>query len=99
MPGLALTKGVMFGFSITKLLFTLAVVIVAWNGFKWFTRVQENRAVGKFSRGERPAMKQGSAKSDGAVNAEEMVKCSVCETYVSFQSAVSCGINGCPYPR
>jgi hypothetical protein len=99
MPWLAFTKGNMFGFSIAKVLFTLAVVIVAWNGFKWFTRVKENRAVGKSGRGENPAMKHGPEKSNEAVNAEEMVKCSVCETYVSFQSAVSCGINGCPYPR
>ena len=98
MPGLAFTKTVMFGFSLTKLLFTIAAVIVAWNGFKWYTRMQENRAVGKSGRSEGKAAAPGPANSGGTVDAEEMVKCTVYETYVSSTSAVSCGKNGCPYP-
>ena len=90
----------MFGFSITKLLFTIAAVFVIWNGFKWFNRMQENRAT---SAGGKPARgNQGQAsKSDGAAgasNAEEMTKCVACETYLSSASAVSCGKDGCPYP-
>ena len=74
MPGLAFTKTVMFGFSLTKLLFTIAAVIVAWNGFKWYTRMQENRAVGKSGRSEGKAAAPGPANSGGTVDAEEMGK-------------------------
>jgi hypothetical protein len=90
----------MFGFSITKLLFTIVAIFVVWNGFKWYNRIQENRATGA---GGKPARgNQGqTSKSDGAAgasNAEEMTKCVACETYLSSASAVSCGKDGCPYP-
>jgi uncharacterized protein len=84
----------MFGFSITKLLFTIAAIIVAWNGFKWYTRMQENRLAG----GAKKPAARAAARAAPQVDAEEMVKCAVCETYVSSSSAVSCGKNGCPYP-
>lgn len=84
----------MFGFSIAKLLFTIAAIIVAWNGFKWYTRMQENRVTGA---GKKPTPR-ASERTAEQVGAEEMVKCAVCETYVSSSSAVSCGKNGCPYP-
>ena len=90
----------MFGFSITKLIFTIAAIIVVWNGFKWYNRMQENRVTGA---GGKPARgNQGqTSKSDGpagAANAEEMTKCVACETYLSSASAVFCGKDGCPYP-
>lgn len=91
----------MFGFSLTKLLFTLAAIVIVWNGFKWYNRMQEKKLAeggGEPRRAERrgasPAASGGGASGD----AEEMVKCPVCETYVSSSSAVSCGRNGCPYP-
>ena len=91
----------MFGFSLTKLLFTLAAVIVVWNGFKWYNRMQENRAVdgGDAKRRAENKSAPGAEQKAGAVgDAEEMIKCPVCETYVSSASAVSCGKDGCPYP-
>lgn len=84
----------MLGFSFTKLLFTVIAVYLIWNGFKWYARMQVNRSA-------RPASKpaaQAGASGPSQVEAEEMVKCSVCDTYVSTTSAVSCGKNGCPYP-
>jgi len=84
----------MFGFSIAKLLFTVAAIIVAWNGFKWYTRMQENRSA---AARKKPAAQTGPG-ARAQVDAEEMVKCAVCETYVSSTSAVSCGKSGCPYP-
>jgi len=86
----------MFGFSLTKLLFTIAAVIVAWNGFKWYTRMQERRAAGVGDKKPRP--QAGSSAGNPTIEAEDMVKCPVCETYVSQASAVSCGKDGCPYP-
>jgi len=84
----------MFGFSIAKLLFTIAAVVVAWNGFKWYTRMQQNRDLGTRKK---PAAQAASNRA-AQVDAEEMIKCPACETYVSSRSAVSCGKNGCPYP-
>ena len=90
----------MFGFSITKLLFTIAAIVVVWNGFKWYNRMQKNRATSAGGKAARSNQGQTS-KSDGAAgasNAEEMTKCVACETYLSPASAVSCGKDGCPYP-
>lgn len=82
----------MFGFfSISKIIFTLVVVVLVWQGFKWLSRRQDNLASGSGGKGggesaERPA--------DGV---EEMVKCSACGTFVS-PSSRSCGRDDCPYP-
>lgn len=86
----------MFGFSLAKLLFTLAAVIVAWNGFKWYTRMQQRRAVG--DDGGTTGRKAAPGGAKASIDAEEMIKCPVCETYVSSAAAVSCGREDCPYP-
>lgn len=91
----------MFGFSLTKLLFTIAAVVIVWQGFKWFNRMQDNRAVDAANRPRRAEQKPSSQAPRGGANtgeAEEMVKCSVCDTYVSSASAVNCGKANCPYP-
>ncbi len=91
----------MFGFSLTKLLFTLAAIIVVWNGFKWYNRMQEKKAVDAANPQRRAEQKPASHPTSAGTSsseAEEMVKCAVCETYVSSSSAVSCGKAGCPYP-
>jgi len=93
----------MFGFSLTKLLFTIVAVMAVWHGFKLFARFQEER----FENRNKVRKRSGPAASRGTANArpaaeefdsEEMVKCPVCETYVSANAAVSCGRTGCPYP-
>ena len=105
MPSLevAFTNADMFGFSLPKLLFTIIAVLAIWHGFKLFARYQEDR---RANRGK-VHKRGGTAASDATSNAratadefdsEEMIKCPVCETYVSANAAVSCGRNGCPYP-
>ncbi len=81
----------MFGLSITKILFTALVVFLVWHGFKWYARLQEDRIEKKASGGK--------VKSGGkaAIDAEEMVKCAVCGTFVASNGAVSCGKDDCPY--
>ncbi len=91
----------MFGFSIAKLLFTIIAVLAVWHGFKWFTRIQQVRTDNQSRVGKRgnPAGYAPSARAgDFSTDAEEMIKCTVCDTYVSAGSAVSCGRDGCPYP-
>ena len=82
----------MFGLSITKILFTAIVVFLVWNGFKWYARLQDDRAEKKAG--------DGDVKSAGnaAIDAEEMVKCVVCGTFVASNGAASCGKDDCPYP-
>lgn len=91
----------MFGFSLTKLLFTIAAIIIVWNGFKWYNRMQENRVANRGKQPRRAESKSASSASESRGEPdepEEMIKCRVCETYVSSANAVSCGRDGCPYP-
>jgi len=86
----------MFGFSLTKLLFTAFAIAVVWYGFKWMGRVQEQRIQRARAK---PSQSPGAASPPpGAEEAEEMIKCPVCEAYVTARGAVSCGREGCPYP-
>ncbi len=89
----------MFGFSLPKLIFTIVAVLAVWHGFKWFARYQEDR----FSDRDRvrrrsPTAPPHARAREPEIESEEMVKCPLCETYVSAKSAVSCGRDGCPYP-
>jgi len=83
----------MFGFSLTKLLFTAAVIVLIWYGFKWLRRVQDER-----DRQDRERLKGGSTGRRGDPDAETMIKCPTCGTYLSAASPRSCGKPDCPYP-
>lgn len=73
----------MFGFSIMKILFTIAVVVVVWQGFKW---LQRRDAVA--SQRAREDLARESAKPDAGV--EEMVPCPDCGAYVAKGSNHHC---------
>lgn len=89
----------MFGFSLTKIVFTALVVFAVWKAFSYFTRMQDQR-----DRNAR--MKGRNAKSEGpTANAphhdkhdgiEDMVECKVCGAYVA-RGAKSCGQETCPF--
>ena len=91
----------MFGFSLQKLIFTIAAIAAVWYAFKWIGRLQQTRdARAKMQRKPRGAANAtgpsvGSMGDDGV---EEMVKCAVCGDYVAKTAAVNCGRTGCPYP-
>ncbi len=97
----------MLGFSIQKLLFTVAVVVAVWYGFKWIGRVKEIRDKEAKDRLRRDAQSgnkggNGGGASGGASggeqsDAEEMVECAVCGVFVAVRGAKSCGRDGCPY--
>jgi len=94
----------MFGFSLTKLVFTVVIVFVVWNAFKYFTRVQDQRA--QRSRVKGQSQGGGSKKQDAKPSspaqhaqqggAEDMVECKVCSAYVT-RGAKSCGRDDCPF--
>ena len=98
----------MLGFSIQKLLFTVAVVVAVWYGFKWVGRMKRIRDKEAKDRLRRDA---GGGNGGGGVSggapidspsdvhggAEEMVECTVCRAFVAVQGAKSCGREDCPY--
>ncbi len=92
----------MFGFSLTKILFTLAVIIIVWQGYKWLGRMQTRRdaiaretARGRGRGGRATATTNAAAPSSAEV--EDMVECTVCGAFVPARGAVSCGRGECPY--
>lgn len=82
----------MFGFSITKLVFTVVIVFVVWQAFKYFTRLSDQRE----KRGSVGGKGASSGPSQSTPGVEDMVKCSVCESYVA-RGSKSCGQEGCPF--
>ncbi len=94
----------MLGFSIQKLLFTVAVVVAVWYGFKWVGRMKQIRdkeAKDRLRRGAQSGNKGGSggggASGGEQSDAEEMVECAVCGAFVAVRGAKSCGRDDCPY--
>lgn len=85
----------MFGFSLTKIIFTIVAIVAAWKAFQYFTRQNAHQAA------PQAAPQSGGRKDRGDQNAasggvEDMVKCSVCGTYTA-RGAKSCGQTGCPF--
>ena len=82
----------MFGFSLPKLLVLALIIGVIWYGFKWATQLDRSRR--KAVKDEAKPKAPDAAAPDGA---EDMVKCSVCGTFVAARGARSCGLGDCPY--
>ena len=80
----------MFGFSLTKLLFTAAVIAAVWYGYKWIGRIQSMRAAEDKLGGNQPR--------SGPPAVEDMIRCPVCDSFVAAPAAASCGREDCPYP-
>lgn len=95
----------MFGFSIQKLLFTAAVIMAVWYGFKWLGQMKikrdQERARLRRARGGGAARSRtespGDSEGDPA-GAEDMVECGACGAFVASRGARSCGRDECPYP-
>lgn len=84
----------MFGFSLTKILFTLIVAFAAWQAFKVFTRLQDRRAHALARNAAANASAAASPTQTEGV--EDMVKCSACGAYAA-RGAKSCGRGDCPF--
>lgn len=81
----------MFGFSFAKLLLLVAVIAIAWFGWRWFQRWELERRTTEAQRAD--------ARASPRIAAEDMVACRVCGIYVAPKSARACSRAECPYPR
>jgi len=74
----------MFGISALKILFTIAVAIIVWQGFKWLS--QRKEVIQERAEEITRENKQSQAKTQ----AEDMVECPDCGAYVPKSSNHSC---------
>ena len=89
----------MFGFSLTKILFTVAIVIIVWQGYKWLGRMQTRRdAIARETARGGGRGGRAAAAAASSAEIEDMVECTICGAFVPARGAVSCGRGECPYP-
>ena len=89
----------MLGLSLAKILFTGAVILLVWYGFKWMGRVQANR-VAEAGRKLREAVRaQARSTRPREPEAEDTVVCPACGAYVPARGIGSCERPDCPYLR
>jgi len=88
----------MFGLSLSKLIVLALLGFGAWYLFRMLAGPNPS------NRGPRPnAQARGRPSPNGAssrtIDAEDMVRCSVCGTYVPAKGAKACEKPGCPWPK
>jgi hypothetical protein len=84
----------MFSFpGIGKLVVLIAIVLAVWYGFKLIGQLDRQRKelARRQSGGAKPS------RSSRASEAEEMVRCRTCGTFMASSSSASCGKPGCPF--
>lgn len=77
----------MFGFGLTKILFTVAVIVGVWKLFRYL----EARGQAQL-RGEDDTLKTADPRA-----VEELVECTNCSTYVPTGGTDPCDRPDCPY--
>lgn len=90
----------MFGFSISKILFTVVVIAAIWYGFKFLQRVQDKDRESVARYRPDPGVKSGTRNAPKAADddVETMIECKTCGSFVAASGARSCGREDCPYP-
>ncbi len=87
--------------TLPKILFTLAVIIIVWQGYKWLGRMQtrRNAIARETARGSGHGGRAAAATAaPSPAEVEDMVECTVCGAFVPARGAVACGRGECPYP-
>jgi uncharacterized protein len=84
----------MFGVGLLKLLFLAGAVAGVWYLFKMLAGPSQRPA-----QPDPQVRKQAAKSASGsrAIEAEDMVPCKVCGTYVAATGARSCGRADCPW--
>jgi hypothetical protein len=83
----------MLGFSLGKLLELAVIILIVWYGFKFASRVQAVRAAHQRERTSPPR------PSAPPIQAEDLVRCAPCGSYVAAQGAAACARTDCPWGR
>jgi hypothetical protein len=86
----------MLGFGFSKLVVLIILILAIWYGFKYVGRVEEVR---QSLRRAREAAQRGANRggSSPKIEAEDMVKCRICDAYVAARGAARCGRSDCPW--
>jgi uncharacterized protein len=85
----------MFGFGFSKLVVLVILILAIWYGFKYVGRVEEVRQ--SLRRAREAAQRGANRGSSPKIEAEDMVKCRVCDAYVAARGAAKCGRSDCPW--
>jgi hypothetical protein len=90
----------MFGFSLSKLVVLALVVLGAIYLFRMLAGASPRNG-GPRPNGQARGRGGSRAPSSSAsrVDAEDMVRCSACGTYVTARGAKACDNPACPWPR
>jgi uncharacterized protein len=84
----------MMGFGVSKLLVLILLIVAVWYGWRFLRRFGEVREVLRRAQQAAQAQRSGAAPR---LQAEDMVKCRACGTYVAAQGATRCSRPGCPW--
>lgn len=88
----------MFGFSFSKVVLTILVIVAVWYGYKLLRRMQVRReAVAEHVRVRRHEATR-PRNPEPPSQTEETVECRICGAFVAARSAVACGRSDCPFP-
>jgi uncharacterized protein len=83
----------MLGLSFGKLLVLALLILAIWYGFKYAGRVEQVRQAVKRARTSAGQQRGGGQR----LQAEDMVKCRACGTYVAAHGVGKCGRPDCPW--
>jgi len=75
----------------SKLLTLVLLIAVVWYGYRYVARINDR------ARAKRKLETGNGGLPRPRPNAEEMIRCAVCNVYVSATKATSCGRPDCPY--
>ena len=87
-------------FTLQKLLVLIAVIGAVWYGFKFVSRLRDARRTDdklRDSAARRSAATEQSARDPARKDAEDMVRCPVCQAYVQARGVAACDRAACPY--
>ncbi|HZS82850.1 MAG TPA: hypothetical protein VFA50_08250 [Stellaceae bacterium] len=84
----------MLGLGFSKLVLLVVVILLVWYGYKYVARVEEVRQALRRARDAAEGRKRAGA---ARLEAEDMVKCRSCGTYVAARGASRCGRSDCPW--
>ncbi|MGE0717940.1 MAG: hypothetical protein AB7P02_21010 [Alphaproteobacteria bacterium] len=83
----------MFGFSLSKLLTLVAIVVAVWVAFRWIGQMAAAR-----DAGDRTPRRRDAPRPPPKEAVEDLVACPGCGAYVPARNPRGCGRRECPYP-